>query len=61
MSGRACAALCPAIDMPLVTCTIVEAVDENLKDFELHLLFTHQLVGPEVLMTIPVHSFLHVH
>ena len=37
MSGRACAVLCPAIDMPLVTCTIVEAVDENLKDFELHL------------------------
>ena len=37
MSGRACAVPCPAIDMPLVKCTIVEAVDENLKDFELHL------------------------
>ena len=34
MSGRACAILCSDIDMPLVTCTIVEAVDENLKDFE---------------------------
>jgi len=32
MSGKACAILCPAIDMPLVTCTIVEAVDENLKE-----------------------------
>jgi len=37
MSGWTYAVLCPAIDMPLVMCIIVETVDENLKDFELNL------------------------
>jgi len=30
MSGRACAVLYSVMDMPLVTCAIVVAVDENL-------------------------------
>jgi len=37
MSGWTYAVLCPAIDMLLVMCIIVETVDENLKDFELNL------------------------